>query len=41
MIDHASFSDGRRRFLIRGVAALGMLCGWERPPPSRRPLASP
>ena len=27
MIDHASFSDGRRRFLIRGVAALGMLCG--------------
>src|SRR5271156_1424330 len=27
MIDHASSSDGRRRFLIRGVAALGMLCG--------------
>src|ERR1700722_4252506 len=27
MIDHASFSDGRRRFLIRGVAALGMLRG--------------
>ena len=27
MTDHASFSDGRRRFLIRGVAALGMLCG--------------
>ena len=27
MIDHASFSDGRRRFLMRGVAALGMFCG--------------
>src|SRR5277367_4342995 len=27
MIDHASSSDGRRRFLIRSVAALGMLCG--------------
>src|SRR5271167_2028239 len=27
MIDHASSSDGRRRFLIRGVAALGVLCG--------------
>src|SRR5271169_2997599 len=27
MIDHASSSDGRRPFLIRGVAALGMLRG--------------